>query len=141
MQDGVCLPWCQGAFPMQAGEKLQPGASVCRLSPPASAPGLPSPLQLPPSARHLTMWLLCTSLACSVLMLETVNYIEHYGLQRRKGPDGRWAALLGRALACSCRACGWLCKQLLGVWLPPSLHSPALAIAAAAVGHHDHNAA
>jgi alkane 1-monooxygenase len=26
----------------------------------------------------------------SVLMLETVNYIEHYGLQRQKGPDGRY---------------------------------------------------
>lgn len=28
---------------------------------------------------------------CSVLMLETVNYIEHYGLQRRRLPDGRCA--------------------------------------------------
>ncbi|PSC73069.1 alkane 1-monooxygenase [Micractinium conductrix] len=26
----------------------------------------------------------------SVLMLETVNYVEHYGLQRQKGPDGRY---------------------------------------------------
>lgn len=25
----------------------------------------------------------------SVLMLETVNYIEHYGLQRQKKADGR----------------------------------------------------
>jgi alkane 1-monooxygenase len=26
----------------------------------------------------------------SIVMLETVNYLEHYGLQRRKGPDGRY---------------------------------------------------
>ena len=26
---------------------------------------------------------------CSILMLEAVNYIEHYGLQRAKLPSGR----------------------------------------------------
>jgi alkane 1-monooxygenase len=26
----------------------------------------------------------------AVLLLETVNYVEHYGLRRARGPDGRW---------------------------------------------------
>lgn len=35
----------------------------------------------------LAFWILQSAFA--VWLLETVNYIEHYGLQRRTGPDGR----------------------------------------------------
>jgi alkane 1-monooxygenase len=35
----------------------------------------------------LAFWLVQSAFA--VWLLEAVNYIEHYGLQRRKGPDGR----------------------------------------------------
>ena len=37
--------------------------------------------------KPLAFWLLQSAFA--VLLLETVNYIEHYGLQRRAGADGR----------------------------------------------------
>jgi alkane 1-monooxygenase len=37
--------------------------------------------------KMLAFWLLQSAMA--VWLLETVNYIEHYGLQRRPGPDGR----------------------------------------------------
>ena len=38
-------------------------------------------------ARVLAFWLVQSAFA--VWLLEAVNYIEHYGLQRRVGPDGR----------------------------------------------------
>ena len=37
--------------------------------------------------KMLAFWLLQSAFA--VWLLETVNYVEHYGLQRRIGPDGR----------------------------------------------------
>jgi alkane 1-monooxygenase len=37
--------------------------------------------------KPLAFWLLQATFA--VWLLETVNYVEHYGLQRRAGPDGR----------------------------------------------------
>jgi len=39
------------------------------------------------ATKMVAFWLLQSAFA--VWLLETVNYIEHYGLQRRPGPDGR----------------------------------------------------
>lgn len=38
--------------------------------------------------RALLLWLMACAVA--ILLTESVNYTQHYGLTRRKGPDGRW---------------------------------------------------
>lgn len=94
---GLCCGPGRGQVRRQAGQREATAVLAWPSTAAAAAPGSLPTHPLPPPPRTPT----CD--CRSVLMLETVNYVEHYGLQRQRLPDGRCVA---GALAC--------------LWVPPA---------------------